>query len=228
MWLGLPLGATMLLISGNTNLPRYFIHHFIGLEEVGIFGAIAGLMMAGGTLTRALNHASSPRLAKLFAAGDLPAFRRLFSRLLCLYLALGVAGIAAAAVIGRPFLTLLFRSEYAEFLDVLMYVMVALAVAYIAGLLDMALVSIRRIRLLVPLTCITTVTMLVACSLLVPSRGLSGGGLALAISKLPLVVFGMVLLWKSTRSVAQTRPYVRMPAGESQTASSQRASRCAG
>ena len=39
--LTLPMGLVMMLISLNTNIPRYFIEHYLGERELGIFAAIA-------------------------------------------------------------------------------------------------------------------------------------------------------------------------------------------
>ena len=59
VWLTLPLGVSMMLISLNTNIPRYFIEHYLGERELGIFAAMAYLMVAGKTVVSAL--AQSPR-----------------------------------------------------------------------------------------------------------------------------------------------------------------------
>src|SRR5208282_5174062 len=40
-WLALPLGIVMMLISLNSNIPRYFIEHYRGERELGIFAALA-------------------------------------------------------------------------------------------------------------------------------------------------------------------------------------------
>lgn len=39
VWLSLPLGFVMMLISLNNNIPRYFIEHYLGYRELGFFSA---------------------------------------------------------------------------------------------------------------------------------------------------------------------------------------------
>jgi len=197
--LGVPIGGTALLSSLNKHIPRYFIVWKLGMAQLGIFGALATLMMAGTTISRALNQASCPRLAKYHAAGNTREFRRLFTKLLLFYVVSGIAGVVLVWVAGRPLLSLLFQPQYAQHADVLVYVMIAAGVTYVAALLDTAMIAVRLIRPLLPLMGLTIVTVLGACYLLVPEYGLAGAGMSLAISKIPLVVVGLVLLRRFTR-----------------------------
>jgi O-antigen/teichoic acid export membrane protein len=65
--LALPLGGVMLLLSLNTNIPRYLIEYYLGDEQLGFFSAIAYLIVAGNTVVGALGQSASPRLARYFA-----------------------------------------------------------------------------------------------------------------------------------------------------------------
>lgn len=197
--LGLPIGGTALLSSLNKHIPRYFIAGQLGVAPLGIFGTLASLMMAGTTISRALNQASCPRLAKHYGGGNARGFQKLFGKLLSFHVAAGVAGTVLVWFAGRPLLSLLFRPEYAEHADVLVYVMTAAGITYVAGLLDTAMIAVRCIRPLFPLMVLTIVTASAACYTLIPQYGLVGAGMALAISKVPLVIVGLVLLRRFTR-----------------------------
>ena len=56
VWLSLPLGFVMMLISLNSNIPRYFIEKYLGERELGLFAALAYLMVAGGMVVSALGE----------------------------------------------------------------------------------------------------------------------------------------------------------------------------
>ncbi len=58
----LPLGIVMMLGSYAANVPRYVVDHFHGARELGVFSAIANLMLIGTTLMTALGQAATPRL----------------------------------------------------------------------------------------------------------------------------------------------------------------------
>src|SRR5262249_39828316 len=82
-WLTLPLCFAALLLSLNANVPRYFIEGYLGERELGLFAAMAFLLLPGTSiLVAALGQAASPRLARQYAAGDARAFLALLLRLL--------------------------------------------------------------------------------------------------------------------------------------------------
>jgi O-antigen/teichoic acid export membrane protein len=84
-WLSLPLGIAMSIISLNSNIPRYFIQHYFGEWELGIFAALTYLLMVGNTLVSALGQAATPRLAYYFASEDIKAFNSLLLKLVPLF-----------------------------------------------------------------------------------------------------------------------------------------------
>ena len=172
--IGLPLGAVALLISLNTNLPRYFIEHYLGKAMLGAFAAMAYLLVAGTTVTAALAQSCGPRLARYYARGDFRAFRRLLGKMMAIGVVLGVGGLAAALVAGRQVLTLLYRPEYAFASRSFTWLMAAGAVAYVASFLNTAMIVVRAVR---PQACLFAVVITVdflACAALVPAHGLTG------------------------------------------------------
>ena len=95
-WLALPLGIVMLLISLNTNIPRYFIQHYWGARELGIFAAMAYVVVAEAMVITALGQAASPRLAQYYAAGNQRALYLLVAKLLAVCLVLGAGACWAS------------------------------------------------------------------------------------------------------------------------------------
>jgi O-antigen/teichoic acid export membrane protein len=189
-WMGLPLGITTMLVSLNTNLPRYFVEHHCGIAELGIFGALCAPLYAMHTLTRSLESSASARLAQLHAQGNVNGFRRFFGQLMAAHTAVALAGVAVVWLFGAPLLTILFRAEYAEHVDVFLTIMWATLVATSAGVMMTALIAARFIQSQLPMICLTSLTALLACSWLVPQYGMQGAALSLAISKLPYLAIG--------------------------------------
>jgi O-antigen/teichoic acid export membrane protein len=132
-WLALPLGFVMMLISLNANIPRYFIENSLGVRELGIFGALSYLMVAGSMVVNALGQSASPKLAKYYAAGNKSAFEKLIWQLMGMGFLLGVVGVIVALVGGKPLLTLIYGSEYAQNLDVFVWLMVATGISYVSS-----------------------------------------------------------------------------------------------
>jgi O-antigen/teichoic acid export membrane protein len=180
--LALPLGMVMFLISLNTNIPRYSVERHLGLHELGVFAALWYLTMAGGMVELAVGHAAHARLAKRFAAGDRRGFLALLSRQLAVAGLLGAAAVAGALLLGRPALGLLYGPEYAEHAALLTWILAGAAIGYVASQLNFAMTAARRFLVQAPLFLAVNGVTLVACAALIPTYGLYGAALAMAVS----------------------------------------------
>ena len=118
VWLALPLGFVMGLLSLNTNIPRYFIEKYHGQDALGIFAAMAYFIVAGNRFVSALGQSASPRLAKFYAMGNRIAFRKLMTKLIGIGALLGGVGVLIVLMEGKEILALLYSPEYAEQMDV--------------------------------------------------------------------------------------------------------------
>ncbi|MDP2210282.1 MAG: oligosaccharide flippase family protein [Candidatus Aquicultor sp.] len=180
--LSLPLGFVMLLISLNANIPRYFIEHYLGERELGIFAAVAYLMVAGTMVVNALGQSASPRLAKYYAAAEAKAFRHLLGKLIVISVLLGVAGVALVVAAGETILTMIYKPEYAQHVDVFLLLMVAAGLGFFASFLGYAMTAARYFRVQAPLFAVVTGVTALACLWLVPLYGLRGAAMALVIA----------------------------------------------
>ena len=182
VWLSLPLGFVMMLISLNSNIPRYFIEKYLGERELGLFAALAYLMVAGGMVVSALGESASPRLAKYYAAGNSIAFHTLQIKLVAIAALLGGVGVLVAVVAGRQILTLLYGPEYAKHTDLFVWLMVAAGIGYISSFLGYGITAARYFRIQMPLFVLVTSTSAITCLYLLPRLGLVGAAFALIVS----------------------------------------------
>jgi O-antigen/teichoic acid export membrane protein len=178
----LPLGIVLMLVTLNTNLPRYAIERHLGTPGLGAFAAVASFLTGGNTVVNALGQSATPRLARYFAAREGRQFRALVWRLAGLALALGAAGIAGAAVLGAPLLRLVYREEFVQYAGLLVAVMAAAIPIYVAGTLGYAVTSVRAFDAQLPLFCAVCASCAAAAWILVPRWGLMGAPAALAIA----------------------------------------------
>lgn len=206
LWLTLPMGITMLLVSLNENISRYFVEHYLGAGLLGIYAALASLLRIGGNLGNALGQSASPRLAKYYAAGDRPRFTALLRKLVGMGAVMGVSGVLIAAVAGRFILRLLFKREYAEHADVLILLMAAGGVGYVVSFLGYAITAARRFTIqIVWYGLAACVTGLISWWL-IPIIGLRGAALSALISELVVLAVGLVIIARVLREPAQSRP----------------------
>lgn len=197
-----PLGLTMMLISLNANVPRYFIETHLGEASLGIFVALAYLMVAGNMTVAAAGQSASPRLAVLYAAGQRRAFLRLLARLVLVGLALGVAGVAIALIAGRDLLRWLYTAQYADHADLLIWLAATAGVEFISSFFGHAMTAARRFRVQVPLFALATTMTLIASALLIPGRGLSGAVIALLLGALVKLAGGALIIGTTLRGQA--------------------------
>ncbi|HEY9770843.1 MAG TPA: oligosaccharide flippase family protein [Coleofasciculaceae cyanobacterium] len=195
IWLALPLGFGMLLISLNVNIPRYFVERYLGERELGFFAAIAYLMVAGNMVVNALGESATPKLAKYYAAGDSKAFRKLLIWLLGIAASLGGLAIIVAKVAGSQILTLVYQPEYAKYVDLFVWLMVAAGISYISSFLGYAMTAARYFRVQMPLFSIATATSALSCFWLVPTFELKGAAIALILSAVvqAIMTFGVII-----------------------------------
>lgn len=198
--LALPLGFVTMLISFNSNIPRYFIEGHLGSYQLGIFAAIASFQKVAPTVVQALGRSASPRLAKYYAANQARLFRKLTLRLIGIGVLLGGAGVLVALVLGRQILTLFYGPEYAM-PGLFGLVMVGAGIDYVATMLLFVITSARYFRIQLPLQFITTGTVVLACFWLIPSAGLSGAAMALIIGNLIRAGGSLAAAWHAQQAL---------------------------
>lgn len=181
-WLALPLGVTMLLISLNANIPRYVMERAWGEAELGIFAALAYLIVAGNTVVGALGQAASPRLAAHYAGGRARAFRGLLLKLVGMGALLGAAGVTVALLLGEPLLALIYGPAYAAHADVFVLVMLAGGIGYVSSFLGYGMTAARFFRAQAPLFAAVVAVTTLAALALIPPFGMRGAALALIAS----------------------------------------------
>ncbi len=200
----LPLGLVLMLASLNTNLPRYAIEHFSGTTALGAFAAVASFIRVGSTMTNAMGQTAIPRLARHFSEADAASFRRLSLQLTGLALILGAAGVAVAAVAGELALTIVFRPEYAVYQPLLVALMAAAALVYVASALGFVLTGARSFVEQLPLLCAVAAGSAIASWVLVPVMGLYGAPVALGISALVQICGSLIILRRAWYKMEST------------------------
>jgi O-antigen/teichoic acid export membrane protein len=173
-----PLGLVAMLGSLMVNIPRYFIESTAGAAKLAVYSAMAYIMTVEGMAIGSFLQATAARLARYYVE-NLRQFRRLLLQLIAIAAANGVIGVLAAALVGRQFLTIMYRPEYAMYPSVFTWLMAAAAVSSVASALGFGLAAARKfdVQLLVYI-CAALVTAAASVPL-VPHYGLEGAAWAL-------------------------------------------------
>lgn len=193
-WLALPLGFAAALGSLAINVPRYLVEYYLDAHALGIFAAIAYIVVSSRLVAGALGQSASPRLSRYYAEGAHGAFLGLLFRLSLVSMIIGVAGIIAALVAGQWILSLLYTPEYAGHVGLFVLIMVATALNYVASLLNFAMTATRRFRSQIIVQAGVVAVTAIVCVILIPQMGILGAGMALVMGRLfqLVVAFGIV------------------------------------
>lgn len=201
--LSLPLGVVMMLISLNANIPRYFIEHYLGERELGIFSALSYLMVAGTIVVNALGQSASPRLAKYYAAGRSKDFQSLLFKLVVMGILLGATSVSIAAIAGDRVLAILYRPEYAKHGYLFVLLMVAAGIGYVGSFLGYGMTAAQYFRVQMPLFTIVTGISALVCFWLIPSQGSIGAAIALIVGAIVLALFSLGVIFHALRQLNQ-------------------------
>ena len=191
----LPMGIVALLVSLNTNIPRYFIQWSAGERQLGIFAAAGFLLSAGNLVAGSLGQAAITRLSRAFAAARVAQFLGLLRRLCLIGMGMGLAGVVIAILFGGELLARLYRPEYAEARHILVWLMITAGVGYVAQFTGVAMTAARVLRPQLPLFGVVTAAIAAASAWLIPTIGVLGSVLAMLIGT-SIQLAGSVLVLK--------------------------------
>ena len=182
--LALPLGVVTMIASLIATLPRYIVESLLGEASLGVFAALAYASVPGTLLATSLGQTVISRMSRKAAAGEIAAFVRLVAWAGTFALVMALTGVGAARLFGAWALELLYGSEYAAHVDLLVWIMLAAGVAYLATVLIDALTAARGFRIQVPLAVAVVLVQLAMCAYLVPAQGLIGAAKALLFARI--------------------------------------------
>jgi O-antigen/teichoic acid export membrane protein len=178
IWLALPLGAVSVLGSFNLNIPRYVIEHYLGPRELGIYSALSYLPYAALLFASAIGYVTFSRLGKLYFERDIRGFKALLGRMVLIASGIGIVGLIASALAGKLILRILYRPEYAEHSELLLWLVGVAAMACVATCVGVAMTAASQFRPQIPLFLTISVVSATTSFALVPRMGLHGAAIA--------------------------------------------------
>jgi len=202
IWLALPLGAVSVISSFNLSIPRYVIEHYLGARELGIYSALGYLPYAAILFASALGYVGYARLGKLYFERDIRGFYGLLGRMTAIAAGIGILGLLLSVVAGKPILRLLYRPEYAEHLDLLLWLVAAAGLACVTSCVGVAMTAASQFRPQIPLFIAVGIVSIITALVLVPRMGLYGAAIA-TIAALSVQLIGSY--WIVQRGLAKRK-----------------------
>jgi O-antigen/teichoic acid export membrane protein len=177
----LPLGCVSMLLALQGSIPRYMIEYYLGSAHLGVFAAVACLIVPGQMVAAAVGQAAMPRLSHYYARADLPSFRRLFCLLLALGALMGIAGIVVALLLGRQLLGVIYTEQYAIHAGLLAWMMAGGAISYMGNFMGNSFNATRAFRRYPLPYAIATIVGAFLSWVLIPRYGLLGAAWTMCV-----------------------------------------------
>ncbi len=168
-----PLGLTLMLVSLTATVPRYVVEHTLGDAVLGTFVAINSFVTVGSVIMNALGQSATTRLARAFASGDFGVFRSVALRLTGLAAAVGLGGALLAHLAGGFFLSLVYRPEFGQHQHLLVAMLLAGTLGYVASILGFVVTSTRQFDQQLPLLVAVASTSALVALQTMPQLGLT-------------------------------------------------------
>lgn len=193
IWLGLPLGIVMGIMSVNSSIPRYFVEAYLGSKNLGYFAAMAYVVVAASRMILALGQSASTRLARYYISNQ-KAYVKLLSKMLGVALVLAIGSILFSIYLGKPFLSIVYKPEYAERQDVFVWLMVSSGVIMLVQILGFGMTATRRFKSQIPVFGVSCAICALGSWLLIPRYGMKGAAWAILLSAIAQLLGTLVVI----------------------------------
>ena len=192
--LAYPLGIVMALNSFNTNIPRYFIENIFGESELGVFAALAYLIIVGNMIVTAIGQSVVHRLATHYAVRNIKKYLRIVIFLIVIGLAIGILGVLFSMFAGEAILDILYSEEYKNHVDLFFWIMIAGGLSYVSSFMGYSITATRYFKSQVPILVLTTITTFFVSQWLIPDFGLIGAAFAVIAGTSIKVITSVVVI----------------------------------
>lgn len=183
--LGIPLGISLMLVSLNSNIPRYILEYFESAEVLGYFAAVAYVVAIGNLVMSSVSQNFLPLLSKKINEGLIKEFiKYVFGYITVLSVVLGVLAVTLSYLLGELILNLVYGQEYVAFSDILVLISISMGFNFISWGYDTALMSMRYIKIQPIISLVTAIVALMIGYFLIKNYGIYGAAYTLIITNI--------------------------------------------
>ncbi len=200
-WQTMPLGLVALTINLCDAWPRFLIEaQADGKAQLGYFGALAYITLAGNLVMIQAGTAAANRLSTFYQR-DLRKFLRLGGLLAGAALLVGATVMLIAIYMGDWILTTVYTPEYAQFEAPFRIIVLAHGLALLTNVFGIATTQMRLFWVQVPVQVVTLAATISAAFILIPGDDPIGGAAwtALVRAAVQLVLYGACVAYGLAR-----------------------------
>lgn len=199
--IGLPLGFVQMIFSFNASYPRYLLEFLESAEVLGYFSAIVYLVTIGNMMMNAVSQNFLPILSNKIKRKEYKSFKKnLYVNLTLVSLGLGVILILFSYLFGEFFLEIVYGAEYANYVDILILMSIAISVNFISWNFDTALLAMRYISIQPKISIAALILNVIVGYLLISKYGIYGATYTVIIINFVQLVLRIVFVNRRLKS----------------------------
>lgn len=172
--IGLPLGIAVMLISLQTNIPRYFLEHYSNVELVGVYTVLYYFIVIGGIVINSVCQYLSPNFSEFYRDLKIDELKRIIKNSFFIALSLGVAGFVVSLFLNDFIIKVIYGNDYLKYAYLLPYIMIAGIFTFLSVVNGYLLTSLRLLKIQMPIFLILVCLTVIYSYLLIPVYGLTG------------------------------------------------------
>ncbi|WP_312157517.1 oligosaccharide flippase family protein [Acinetobacter variabilis] len=172
--MGLPLGIAVMLISLQTNIPRYFLEYYSSVELVGVYTILYYFIIIGGIVINSVCQYLSPYFSEFYRDLKIDDLKKTIRNAFLIALCLGLIGLVASLFLNNFIINIVYGSSYIIYSYLLPYIMIAGIFTYLSVVNGYLLTSLKLLKIQMPIFLVLVCLTILYSYVLIPTYGLIG------------------------------------------------------
>lgn len=195
---GLPMGGVALLGTLFTSIPRLVLDKAVDRYSVGIYAALASLIVVMNLFVNSLGQSIAPRLARIYHENR-SDFQKKIIGLLSASIIFIIGWIAVCSLFGRTLLSVIFKPEYADYNPTFIKLMVAGGILALFSIMIIAVSAQRSFKIQFGIYLVSTIVLLMTSIVLIPRYKIDGAVYSFALCNLSGLILSSVVFIRNMR-----------------------------
>lgn len=178
----LPLAFVSSINVLYNSIPKYFIEYYISVEALGIFSATSYFSLIGGLFVTGITLTFSNYLAQIDKNGETKKFIKVILIQELLVILACIALFCVFYFAGDIILPILYSKEFVKYIDVILFLIVAMSFNFTSRVLGTACTSARKNKEQLATACICILVLTISSWVLIPKYKLIGASISMLLA----------------------------------------------
>lgn len=201
--IGLPLGVAVMLVSLQTNIPRYFLENYSNVELVGVYTILYYFIIIGGIVMNSVCQYLSPNFSEFYRDLRIEELKGIIKNAFFVALSLGVSGLIISLFLNDFIIKIIYGKDYLAYAYLLPYIMIAGIFTYLSVVNGYLLTSLKLLKIQMPIFLILVCLTVIYSYLLIPVYGLTGAIYTTILSAVSQFIISSFIIYTKIQELTQ-------------------------